>query len=324
MIVSGAPLSFPRVTRRMRRVSSLSLLLFVISLGRATHAEVRELWLSETITRCPEPIELSSSGQLTLELPEEVQVAAPAQRGALIVHIAPQLVVIQPQDPLRWAQRAQVGLTVILKGGGRLYCEFTPPKRPHSPDPRAVSVLRFRRPAPYLEVQRAALRLLKQAQEGTLSLDPMLSERERIGLQEVQRSLIALQHDAHQKLSLRELSARPLELSERPPVRVQEGLIYLTLTQRFRLGEHLYVRATLMNRSQPSFQISTFELKLPTGDSLPVSFYPQPLTASPDGRPRRFAFLLPISALKGSAVQPTLLLTATDGRALSLSLPQDP
>jgi len=292
---------------------------------RALQAEVRELWLSDTITRCPQPLTLAPTGQLTLELPEDVQVAAPAQRGRLTVHIAPQLVVVQAQDPPRWRGKVVAGLTVILKTGGRLYCEFTPPQGPvahHTPAPS--SVIRFRRPAPFLETQRAALALLNQLQEASSRSDPLLSEREELGFQEVRRALTNLQRSAHRQLTLERLSADPVSISPHPPIRAQEGLIYLTLTQRVTMGEALYVRAQLMNRSQPAYQLSELKLNLATGETLSLPFYPRNLSAPPDGVGRHFAFEIPLSALKRSEVRPTLSVTSVDGRSLSLSLPEDP
>ena len=300
-------------------------LLASLCLTAPLQAEVSELWLSETITRCPQPLTLAPNGQLTLELPEDVQVAAPAQRGRLTVHIAPQLVVVQAQDPLRWRGDLIAGLTVILKTGARLYCEFTPPQGPVAlQNPTLSSVIRFRRPTPFLEAQRAALSLLHQLQAEDALGDPLLSEREQLGLQEVRRGLHNLTRRAHQKLTLEQLSASPISLSPHPPIRAQEGLIYVTLTQRFTMGESLYVRAQLLNRSQPAYQLNALELSLATGDTLSIPFYPRSVTAPPDGVGRYFAFKLPLSALKMGEVRPTLSMTSVDGRSLSLSLPADP
>ena len=280
--------------------------------------EVLELWIGEGASQCPKSLSLAPDRQLMLELPEEAQVAAPTRQGVLRVHIAPQLVVIEPLNPNRWRDAPPVGLSVVLAGGGRIYCSFAPPAE--GAEPPRVSIVRFRVTEPALKARREALSLLKEAGE--------LSEQGDVdgplALQEISRSLKELSVAGQERLNLRALSTQALELSRLPPVRAQEGLIYLTLTQRFSLGDRLWVRASLHNRSQPRFELQSLTLTPHGGQPLELNYEPREIIAPPDGRARFLAFSLPLRVLKSAERPPTLTLNSRDGRSLSLTLPREP
>ena len=183
--------------------------------------------------------------------------------------------------------------------------------------------MRFQRPSPQLQARREALKLLENLQADHAQ-SRALSPREQRDIQALSQALNKALMSLTRSHKLKLLSAHPVELSEAPPIRAQEHLIYLTLTQRLTLGEERWVRAQLVNRSQPPFTLSTISLKLPNGDVLPVLFEPKALTAQPDGQAQAFAFMLPMSALKNGGLQPTLSVRSTDDREVSLTLPEEP
>lgn len=320
----------------LHQIRSLLCLIASISmwtggLSNSSYAEVLELWLNNTMTHCPEPILLTSKGQVTLEFPEDIQVAAPAEQGYLQVHIAPQLVVVQPNPPDRWKPTTKVGLSVILKGGGRLYCEFYAPNSmnttftsPSIEEPsQKIKTIRFSRTSVFVHTQRAALEMIRKAHNMDQAQDALLNQDQRLAQQELKEALQAFQQIVYQKLLLQNLAQHPIKLSSQSPLRAQEGLIYLTIHQQFSLGNQLYLRASLLNRSQPLYEVESFKVILPTGTERSIKTEPQKLKIPPNSKAIYFAFQLPLSDLKASPVQPTLLLTSSDGRQLSLSLPID-
>ena len=288
-------------------------------------SHVVNIWLSEKQARCPQQIPLSAEGQLLFELPFNVKVAAPTEPSLVQVHIAPQLVVVRVREPKAWGASLGVGLSFVFEQGGTLYCDLTPTpqgalKLKATPQEPRNLVVRVRELEPALKQERAALELLERVALGEPSAqgaEVSLAERE------LQQSLERLKAQWLEETLLSELARRPLTLSQAPPIRAQDNLIYVTLTQRFWLQTYTWIRVELINRSQPSFELSELTLEREGRAPHVVTRRPSQLTLPPDAQPRALSLSLPRALLSDHTLAPTLVFKAKDGRVVRVSLPEE-
>lgn len=304
-----------------------------VGVQRAYPEETHTLWIGEGASRCERPLPLRVGRQLIFELPYEVKVAAPSAQGLVEVHIAPQLVVVRALES-GWGAQAHVGLSLVFQQGGTLYCELTAPRDPSEITPALVHVRRATQRAKML---REAVSLIDHHLNHHLNKDlskdfnkrlkgsqAPLTELESAVEVELQDKLSALKRSWQAESLLKSLSRQPLTLSQRPPLRAQEHLIYLTLTQRFWLGGQVWLRASLINRSQPTFELESLLLRRAGSADERLVTSPKRVTVSADGVERPFATTLTHAQLYQASEAPAQLVArARDGREVTLTLPDE-
>ena len=309
--------------------NAASCMLMCGGVQRAYAEETHTLWIGEGASRCERPLPLRVGRQLIFELPYEVKVAAPSAQGLVEVHIAPQLVVVRALES-GWGAQAHVGLSLVFQQGGTLYCELTAPRDPSELTPALVHVRLATQRANTLRAalslidQRLNERLNKGLNEGLNTPQAPLTELESAVEVELQDKLSALKRSWQAESLLKTLSRHPLTLSQRPPLRAQEGLIYLTLTQRFWLGGQVWLRASLINRSQPTFELESLSLRRTGRADERLVTSPERVAVSADGVEHPFATTLTHAQLyQAGEATAQLVARARDGREVTLALPDE-
>ena len=304
---------------------SLSLLLALSSCAARAAASplgVVDAWLSGPHSSCDAPLDFGEGGRLTFELPRPALVAAPSRGGALQVNIAPRLVVVRPRDPAGWARERPVSLSIVLEGEQSLHCRLAP----RAAEPRALQADRVRVAplAEHLAARRAALEVVRAlldevATEGDVGAAELATDL-ALPTAELERAARALRDRWEARGALRVFAARELKVTELPPLRAQEGLIYLTAERLTRAGGEVWLRATLESRSQPSFTLDRLELHPRDARLRPrrLELWPADLTARPGEGARPFAARAPLSHALGGELR----AVSRDGRAVSLRLPE--
>lgn len=282
----------------------------------APPAEVIDAWLSGPHSSCDDPLDFGDERRLTFELPRPALVAAPSRGGALLIDIAPRLVVVRPRDPEGWARGEAVSLSIVLEGEQSLHCRLAP--RATEPRARRVERVRVSPLAPHLATRRAALELLRGLLDEAATAPDELDHA--LPTAELSRAARELRGRWERLGALRAFGARELTLTPLPPLRAQEGLIYLTAERLARSDGEVWLRATLESRSQPAFTLKRLELRphAPQLRPLTLEVWPAEVTARPGEGPQPFSARIPLTHALGAHIS----AIASDGREVSLSLPE--
>ena len=256
-------------------------------LGPASAAEptpaMHTVYLRSSAEAVDEPFALTFDRRLTVVCPGTIRLAVPGSPDVIGVTVKDKIAVVTlvDSDFVRH-ERPGTNLTLILTDGTVVTLLLSVAARPQEMTTELVTLV----PGPELAQadRSAALAWLKRWAAGE-DVPP-----------ELERALAPAGEHLQSRIEsalLTRLAANGAEIVPRPG-RAQTHFIYLTGDRVVLLGDAAYLRLTVTNRSQPTFNIGRVHVGSGEGEDAgrPAFSAPDPAVL-PDGNPRALAVRLP-------------------------------